>query len=400
MSNSIRLAGACMLVIAVAACQAGRTGAEDDLEGLYMERFEAVMNNRGILPAYEPLEAVAGDQDYRPLPASPGTISVRAVDAAEAYAAGSQADAFMVWQDGALIRETYFGDTERSTPLVSKSLSKPLTAIAVGRAIQLGDIVSLDQPVSDFITEWQGTDKSAILVRHLLDMRSGLLVQGYSSDPQSPWNLAYLSPHHETYLVDSYPLTDPPGTKFSYSNATSDLVAILIERATGRRYGDFISEEVLQPIGAMGGSIWVNRPGGTAHSGCCMYLPAETWLRLGILLLEEGRVADRQLLPEGYTAQMMTASPQNPHYGLGIWTGLPYAERRGFTGLDGPGPQVLHSQPYLDPELALFDGNSNQVVYISPGTGIVALRLGPTPQGSPEWDNSVIPNLLFEGLEP
>ena len=66
---------------------------------------------------------------------------------------------------------------------MSKSLSKPLTAIAVGRAIRLGHIRSLDQPIADFLPELAGTQKGRILVRHLLDMRSGMLDQGFSTDP-------------------------------------------------------------------------------------------------------------------------------------------------------------------------------------------------------------------------
>jgi len=72
--------------------------------------------------------------------------------------------------------------------------------------------------------------------------------------------------------------------------------------------------------------------------------------------------------------------------------------RRGFTGPDGPGPKVLHREPYLDEDLYLFDGNSNQVVYILPNYRMVVLRLGATPPKSPEWDNSYLPNLLVRGL--
>ena len=46
--------------------------------------------------------------------------------------------------------------------------------------------------------------------------------------------------------------------------ATGDL-GLVIERATGRRYAEFLSREVLAPLGAAGGEIWINRPGGLAH---------------------------------------------------------------------------------------------------------------------------------------
>jgi CubicO group peptidase (beta-lactamase class C family) len=292
-----------------------------------------------------------------------------------------------------------YGDgVAAATPLVSKSLSKPLAAIAVGRAIALGKIASLDQPVADFIPEWRNTPKAAIRVRHLLDMRSGLMEQTVSADPDHPVNRAYISPDHGRYLVEHYPLVAPPGTRYGYSNATADLVAVLIERATGQRYADFVGREILAPVGAAGGDIWVDRPGGTAHSGCCMHLPAESWLRLGILLLDDGVVGRRRLLPPGFVAAMATATPENPHYGLGVWVAGPYVARRGFTGPGGGGPQVLHGAPYLDRDLFLFDGNGDQVVYISLAAGLVVARLGEAPPKLPEWDNAVLPNLLLAGI--
>lgn len=386
------LSGIALLV----ACQSG-----PDMEALYQDRFEAVMGSGGFQPDYAPVETVTGTDAFTPLPMadeSTPRIHPDALAAAADYAAQNNSSAFLVWQDGRLVHETYFGEASAETPLVSKSLSKPLSAVAVGRAIALGHIQSLDQPVADFIPEWKGTDKEAMLVRHMLDMRSGFLGQGYSPDPDSPWNRAYLSPVHGDYLIHDYPLADKPGNVYAYSNATADLVAIVIERATGRRYADFIGREVLAKIDAHGGDIWINQPGGLAHSGCCMHLPAESWLRLAILIHQDGVFGDVQLLPDGFADEMRTATAENPYYGLGVWVAGEYTERRGFGAPGAAGPQVYHSEPYLDPDLFLFDGNSNQVVYVSPANNLVALRLGANPPKTPEWDNTFIPNTLIRGM--
>ena len=366
----------------------------------YDARFKDITTNgRGELTRYEPLEAVRGARRHRPLPtAARPTIDPAALAAARAYAAANNSSAFLVWHRGKVQDSAYFGGRTADTPIVSKSLAKPLTAIAVGRAIELGKIKSLDQAVADFVPEWKGTPKAPILVRHLLDMRSGLLAQGFSMDPTNPWSRAYLHPHHERIIVEDYPLTDPPGSKYEYNNATSELVALVIERATGRRYAEFIGREVLAPIGAAGGDVWVNRPGGLAHSGCCIMLPAETWLRLGLLLLDDGRWSGKRLLPKGYVAAMRTPTAANPHYGLGLWIGGRYTERRGFANPARPGLKVLHSEPYLANDVFLFDGNSNQIVYIVPSERLVILRTGDNPPKAPEWDNSILPGLILRGI--
>lgn len=373
-----------------------------EAEQVYDARFKDITTNgRGELSRYEPLEAVRGVARHKPLPlAAKPTIAPAALAEARAYAAANNSSAFMVWHDGKVQDAAYFGGRTAATPIVSKSLAKPLTAIAIGRALALGKLSSLDQPVTDFIPEWKGTPKAQIRLRHLLDMRSGLLAQGFSMDPKNPWSRAYLHPYHEKIIVAEYPLTDPPGTKYEYNNATSELVALVIERATGRRYADFIGREVLAPIGAAGGEVWVNRPGGLAHSGCCIMLPPETWLRLGILLIDDGRWSGKRLLPAGYVAAMRTATRENPHYGLGLWIGTPYVERRGFANPARPGPKVLHSEPFLADDLFMFDGNSNQVVYIVPSRRLIVLRTGDNPPKSPEWDNSRLPNLLLRALGP
>lgn len=369
-------------------------------EATYHARFDAFMTNPAQFD-YSPMEPVPGARRVRPL-VQRGTPSIAAdaLDEAERYAESNKSSALIVWRDGALERSRYFGSTTRDTPLVSKSLAKPLTAVAIGRAIMLGRIRGLDQPIADFIPELKDSPKAAIRVRHLLDMRSGLLDQGYSPDPEHPWNRAYLDTDHGNYIVRSYPLTDPPGSRYAYANAPSELIALVIERATGRRYSEFLSREVLVPLGAAGGEVWVNRPQGLAHSGCCIKLPAETWLKLGILLLDDGVANGKRLLPKGYVRQMRTGTPQNPNFGLGIWLGEPYKERRGFGAPGAPGPQVLHSEAYLDPELFLFDGNSNQTLHVSPKHRLIVLRMGETPPKSPEWDNSYLPNLLIRGLQP
>ncbi len=389
------------ILLALGAVAVLTAAAPVDNEAVFQRRFAELMAApRGELASYDPVEPVRGSTVVRPLPrATPAqrTIAPEAMNAARAYAAAAGSSAFIVWRNGRVEAEDYFGRRPDDT-IVSKSLAKPLTAIVVGRAIALGKIASLDQSVADFIPEWRSTPKAAIRVRHLLDMRAGLLAQGFSRDPANPWARAYLSADHERYIVDRYPMTDAPGSVYEYSNATSELVAPVIERATGMRYADFVAREVLAPIGAAGGTVWINRPGGMAHSGCCIMVPPETWVRLAILLMRDGKWGGKRLLPDGYVAAMRAGTAQNPYYGLGLWVGGRYVERRGFTNAARPGPKVLHGAPYLADDISMFDGNGNQVVWMIPSANMIVLRTGDPPPATPEWDNVRLPNLLLGGI--
>ncbi len=370
-----------------------------DVEAVYAARYQDIAtSNRGELSHYDPLEVVTG-APAKPLPvgAKPD-ISAASLAAAAAYAGANNSSAFIVIHKGKVVAEQYFGGATATTEIVSKSLAKPITALAIGRAIALGKVKSLDQPVTDFIPEWKGTPKAAILIRHLLDMRSGLLAQGFSVEPMNMWSRAYLHPYHERIILEEYPLTDPPGSIYEYSNATSELIALIIERATGRRYAEFIGSEVLKPIGASGGHVWINRPKGLAHSGCCALLPATSYARMAMLVAQDGKWGGKQLLPKGYVTAMKTGTAQNPHYGLGLWLGGTYVERRGFANANRPTPKVLHSEPYLSNDVVMFDGNSNQIVYIVPSQQLVVLRTGDSPPKKPEWDNSKLINIVLAGI--
>lgn len=382
----------------------GRLTFSPEEESLYRERYEKAQARRTAEEIYVDQEAMIGAGDWTPLgSASPAerTISEQALNDAERYAQVNNSNAFIVWRNGKIERETYFGGHSRTSPINSFSLAKQVAAFAVGRALMLGNIASLDQPVADFVTEWRGDPRrEKILVRHLLDMRAGFLPQLPPQGPEDILSRTFLHPRHDEIIVAEYPVIDEPGTRYEYNNAAGDMVAVLIERATSRRYAEFVGTEIWRKIGAMDGTIWVNRPGGMAHAGCCMLAPAENFLRLAIVMLRDGLWDGNRILPEGYVQEMITPTRENPYFGLSIWVAGRYAERRGFANPDRGMPQILHSEPYLAADLYLFDGNANQVVYVVPSQDLVILRTGRAPplNDSTEWDNSYLPNTIMRGI--
>jgi hypothetical protein len=74
-------------------------------------------------------------------------------------------------------------------------------------------------------------------------------------------------------------------------------------------------------------------------------------------------------------------------------------EQRGFAHPSIAFGRVLHSEPYSAKDLYLFDGNSNQVIYMIPSQNLIVLRTGETPPKALGWDNSKLPNLLIRGIK-
>ncbi|MFT7287717.1 MAG: CubicO group peptidase (beta-lactamase class C family) [Halieaceae bacterium] len=374
----------------------------DDANELYAARFAQLereaQNGRG-LAGYDPMIPLPGPVNVQALPRGDADwMDASLQDWLVEFGAKTNSEALMVWHKGSVVFEEYPKKRGAADLVVSRSLSKPLSVIAVGRALQRGFIGSLDEPASKYLTEWQGTDRESISIRHLLQMRSGLAMQGNSMEADDVMNRAYLHPYHVDVILREYPLVNEPGIRYDYSNANAELIAPIIERATGRRYEDWLSEAVLTPLGAAGGDIWVNRIGGTTHSGCCARLPAETYLRLAVLYSNDGVWEGERLLPEGFVEQIRTPTETNVHTGMGVYVAGPYIEARGAANPDFSLGKTLHSEAYLDKDLYLFDGNSNQVVYLIPRHDLIVLRIGARPPKDNAWDNPVLPNRLLREL--
>ena len=378
----------------------------------YMDRYlkMAVSQARGLSQQaewYDPVDKVPGAPD-QPLPVATAgavTIDPAAIAKIDAYAKTKDSYGLLVWQGGALQHVGYYQGFNRERLIASKSMAKMIVGLVIGRAIAQGHIRSVDQPVSDFVTEWQGTPKAGPTIRQFLQNSSG--ISRFSYNDFKPWSQTmreYLGERHEELLLNETKYQYTPGTEYDYSMITSDMLAIVIERATKQRYADYVGRHLIQPIGAQGGTVYINRPGGLAHSGCCMMLPAESFIRMGVLMAQDGMWAGQRILPAGWVRDTITPSPANPKWGLHMWIGQPYQERVRFFPERSQPIGVLHREPYAADDLFLWDGSGNQAMWISPSKNLVVLRFGDTPKPEygqkGEWDNSLIPNTVIRGLKP
>lgn len=374
---------------------------------LFWKRYYLVMKTGGTLPqsgwAGSEFKVVGNHQSFLPLLGRErASIPEAVLNEVTDYAETHNSSSLLIWHDGQLVLREHFDDFNPDSLIVGKSMAKMVASIVIARAIEQGYIDGLDQSASDFIGEWRGSPREAITIRHMLHMSAGF-EQFYTEDlgPFSNFARSYLAGYNEDVLINGYELIHTPGEHYDYSQVVSDLLAVVVERATGIPYGRYLSESLIQPLGAQGGEVMMNRPDGLAHAGCCLLLPSESWLRIGIFLLNNGVTPDgKNLLPEGWMQEYLEPSPANPAMGLHIWLAEPYFERRAWAEAGAAtGFGVLHSEPYLDPDLFLFDGSGNQVMYIIPSERIVILRTGAFSFGvKPEWDNTFLPNRILRAV--
>lgn len=343
---------------------------------------------------YAPLAKVAGASAAAPLPRDPD-MAARAQQFAEviAFAEAMQSYAVLVWSKGALVVEHYGKDLDGRIRPDSASMHKSVTALAVGAAIGRGDIADLDAPVGAFIPEWRGDPRGSIKLRDVLGMAAGLAPTSNDGGAFSQSN-RFLAGLFADDILLSRPQIAPPGTAFAYRNFNTQLLGLILERATKQPYAKFLSTAVWQPMGGADAYVWLQNQEGTPRTYTALMASAEDWVRIGLLILNRGRAGDQQIIPADYIDAMTTPSALYANYGFQVWLARPHLPMR-YYNPSRPGLGSPAREPWGTGDMVFFDGVGGQRVYISPAEDLVIVRLG---VARADWDDSVLPNMVLSAL--
>lgn len=162
----------------------------------------------------------------------------------------SSAGMIVVRRDTILF-EHYRGEVGPDRHSTIFSISKSITSLLVGMAIDKGYIASVEDPVTKYLPELQGRapEFERLTIEHLLDMRSGLAFrENYSPNPFS--GMARL--HYGRDLMGQIrrqKFDEEPGSQFEYSSMATAILGAVLEQATDRCFADLLSEWVWQPLG-------------------------------------------------------------------------------------------------------------------------------------------------------
>ena len=350
---------------------------------------------------YQPKEAIAGEPGPALQVAAPSQIvfSEDAVAKIIDFAESQKSVSLFVWQGGKIQIEHYgegYGPDSRTN---SASMHKSVLALLIGVLIDEGLIPSVDEPAATYITEWASDDRSNITIRNLLQMASGLDRPTFSVNPFSD-AIKFRLGTNINEIATKYPVLDPPGTYFSYSNANSQVLGMIVQKATGMRYADAMSKYLWSKLGTKTGYVWLDKENGMPHTSGALLVTGQDWLRLGLLHLNNGEIDGRQVVPQSWMQEIITPSKTNPNYGYQTWLGTTYEKQRGYG--KGVPAAITHSEPFEVDDMIFFDGSGGQRVYIVPSMDLVIVRTGPggfdPTTGSFTWDDSVLPNMVIRAL--
>jgi CubicO group peptidase (beta-lactamase class C family) len=265
----------------------------------------------------------AGDSVY-PLPkGAPLSIDV------DAYMKAQRTAGLVIVQDGKIRLEKYGLDFDGNGKWTSFSVAKSFTSTLVGAAIKDGYIKSLDDKVTVYIPEMKGSAYDDVTVAQLLTMTSGIKWNEDYEDPKS--DVARFNEHKPEPGIDttvSYmrklPREAPAGSKWVYKTGETNLIGVLVSKATGKTLSAYLTEKVWTAFGMEQDASWLLGSTGAEISGCCLQASTRDYARFGQFILGGGMAGGKAVLPEGWIARATTkqADIGNPGRGYGFqwWT--------------------------------------------------------------------------------
>ena len=237
------------------------------------------------------------------------------------------------------------GPVDATTPLVSWSTAKSITHALVGIAVGDG-LLDVDAPAP--VPEWRGTEKEAITLQNLLEMRPGLLfVEDYVDDAVSHClEMLYGSGKDDMAgYAASLPLLHAPGTVWNYSSGTTNIVSRIVGDAVTPPGGDrraateaFLRGRLFDPLGMTSVDPRFD-PAGTFIGSSYVYATPRDFVTFGQLYLGDGMWKSRRILPEGWVdhARSFVAADPDGEFAYGHhWWLWPDAHRAfGAHGYEG-----------------------------------------------------------------
>lgn len=232
--------------------------------------------------------------------------------------------AFLVIKDGRIFYEKYWNTYNTETISNSFSIAKSIVSILVGIAIDDGKIKNVDQLVGDFIPQYQQNGKNKITIRNLLTMTSGLDYSDSSFNPFSLSSKAYYGGNSKDVVL-GIDADGSPGQRFNYQNFNTQILALVLKKATGTTLSDYAAKKLWQPIGAVHSAFWsLDKKDGDELSWCCFYATTRDFARIGQLYLNRGKWNEKQLVPSHYVddstkPSVLSDGTENDEYGFMWW---------------------------------------------------------------------------------
>jgi CubicO group peptidase (beta-lactamase class C family) len=275
-------------------------------------------------------------------------MNLEALAKAEKVAANlSSILSFLVLWNGSIVSESYYETTTAETTHHVRSITKSIVSALVGIAIDKGIIRNVNDTVLDYIPELksqnQDVRKQQITIRHLLTMTSGFQ---WKEDEMDEW----FSSDTLAAISDSWdrPLVGNPGKTYNYDSASTDLLSIVLARATKQEAKTFLIENLFTPLDITDFE-WEKDPAGYYRGSGGLIMKARDLAKIGELYLQQGHWQGHQIVSRVWIEQSVTPQikvNESVSYGY-LWRSREIGSIRHYYAM-GYGGQYLMVVPSLN----------------------------------------------------
>jgi len=224
------------------------------------------------------------------------------------YLENHETVAYLIIQDGKVLFEEYWDGYGTDSHSNIFSATKSIVSLLIGIAIDEGKIKSVDEPIGNYLTEFSEDERGKITIKELLTMSSGLDWNETYSSPTSITTKAYYGKNLREVSTDQQ-LIEKPGVRFRYQSGNTQLLAFIVEEATGETISKYAERKLWKPMNAVKPALWsVDKKDGDEKSFCCFNTNARDAARFGQLVLNKGQWNGKQLVSENYITDATKAA--------------------------------------------------------------------------------------------
>ena len=326
-------------------------------------------NNTAFISDYEYFD----NRDIKSLNSQPWALhkkynTVAESDALQNLNEGGKTKSFIVIKNDSILFEKYYDGYDQNSLSNSFSVAKSIVTSMMGKAIMEGKIKGLDQPVSDYFEEYREGLASELTVGDLARMSSGMK---WSEKYYSVINItseSYFTKDLRSVILRQK-IIDKPGQGFRYSSGDTQLLGMVIEKATGVSLSEYLSEKFWKPMGAENNALWQidSENYGMEKAYCCIAGTARDFARFGKLYINKGKWNGEVILDSSFVELSLQPSfKDSPYYGYGWWL-YDYEGKKVFT-MNGHRGQFIISFPEEN-IIIVRQGDFNEKGRVSNGTG-------------------------------
>jgi CubicO group peptidase (beta-lactamase class C family) len=265
---------------------------------------------------------------------------------AQQFLERSYTNALLVMKDGKIVSEIYRNNSNERTRFMGWSMTKSVTSILVGRALEEGRIKSLDDPITTYLPELSQGGYNSVTIRQIMQMRSGV-------DYEERYDFAnpgIAATNHINALVKNVARfadaartikrLHAPGSTFQYKTLDTAVLGWLIERVTGTSVAAYTAQTLWEPLGMESDAFYImdGAPGvGREFSGAGFNATLRDWARFGLMMMNRGTANGNQIVSGDWVDK--STAPTAPEeaaggYGFQWWT-MPNSPAYSAIGIQG-----------------------------------------------------------------